>query len=87
MTHTAHAPAAVAHGAADYIVVVSSEDDYHAGFHLFAEKVNRKLRAGYHLHGSPFSIHQTMCQAMIRHADVPPSGDTTMFMKPAGYHS
>jgi len=87
MTHTAHASPAVAHGAADYIVVVSSEDDYHAGFHLFAEKVNRKLRAGYQLHGSPFSVNQTMCQAMIRHADVPPSGDTTIFMKPAGYHS
>jgi len=88
MTHTAHAPAVVAHGAADYIVVVSSEDDYHAGFHHFAEKVNRKLRAGYQLHGQPFSVHQTICQAMTRHADAPASGDTTMFMKPStGYHS
>ncbi|MEI7534787.1 MAG: DUF1737 domain-containing protein [Verrucomicrobiae bacterium] len=87
MTHTAHAPVATAHGDIDYIVVVSSEDDFHAGFHHFAEKVNRKLKAGYQLHGQPFSVHQTMCQAMVRPGDAPSSGDTTMFMKAAGYHS
>jgi hypothetical protein len=83
MTHTAHAPVA---GVADYIVVVSNEDDYHAAFHHFAEKVNRKLKAGYRLHGAPFNINQTLCQAMVRPDDVPPSGDTTMFLKPAGHH-
>ena len=84
MTHTAHVAAPA--GVADYIVVVSNEDDHHAGFHHFAEKVNRKLRAGYQLHGQPFSVNETACQAMTRHADVPPSGDTTTFMKHTGYH-
>jgi hypothetical protein len=87
MTHTAHAPAVSAAGVAEYIVVVSNEDDYHAAFHHFAEKVNRKLKAGYRLHGAPFSVNHTLCQAMVRPDDVPPSGDTTMFMKAAGYHS
>ena len=87
MTHSTHAPAAPANGVAEYIVVVSNEDDYHAGFHHFAEKVNRKLKSGYQLHGPPFSVNQIMCQALVRHADVPPSGDTTMFMKHTGYHS
>jgi hypothetical protein len=32
-----HASTAVASGVTDYIVVVSNEDDYHAGFHHFAE--------------------------------------------------
>jgi hypothetical protein len=84
MTHTAHAPAA---GVADYIVVVSNEDDYHAGFHHFAEKVNRKLKAGYHLYGAPFSVNQTLCQAMVRHDAAPAGGDTTTFMKAAGCQS
>ena len=68
----------------DYIVVVSNEDDYEAGFHHFAEKVNRKLKAGYHLHGPPFNINQTLCQAMIRLEGEPviSSGDTVMFAKP-----
>ena len=66
----------------DYIVVVSNEDDFHSGFHHFAEKVNRKLRAGYQLHGPPFNINQTLCQAMLRlegppaerrHHDFPPA--------------
>jgi hypothetical protein len=52
-------------GTPDYIVVVSNEDDYHSGFHVFADKVNRKLRAGYRLHGAPFNINQTLCQAMV----------------------
>jgi len=82
MPHTAHATAA---GVAEYIVVVSNEDDYHAAFHHFAEKVNRKLKAGYHLHGAPFNVNQTLCQAMVRSADVLPSGDTTMFVKHAVY--
>jgi hypothetical protein len=88
MTHTAHASHPVANGAADFIVVVSTDDDFHASYHQFAEKVNRKLRAGYQLHGQPFNVKQTLCQAMVRPAGVPASGDTTMFMKhPSGYHS
>ena len=66
---------------ADFIVVVSNEDDYHSGFHHFAEKVNRKLRAGYQLHGQPFNISHTLCQAMIRHDGPQPSGETTIFYK------
>jgi len=87
MPHTAHAHSPAAFGVTDYIIVVSNEDDYHAGFHHFAEKVNRKLKGGYQLHGPPFSINQTMCQSMVRHDGVPPSGDTTIFRKPTGYHS
>ena len=87
MTHTAHATPATAQGVAEYIVVVSNEDDYHAAFHHFAEKVNRKLKAGYQLHGAPFNVNHTLCQAMVRQADMPLSGDTTMFMKTDGYHS
>ncbi len=66
---------------ADYIVVVSNEDDFHAGFHHFADKVNRKLKAGYELHGPPFNINQTLCQAMIRLDGVQHSGDTTIFIQ------
>jgi hypothetical protein len=86
MQHSPHAATAVAPVVVDYIVVVSNEDDYHAGFHHFAEKVNRKLKAGYQLHGPPFSINQTLCQALVSNVDMPPSGDTTMFLKPASYH-
>ena len=50
----------------DYLVVTSNEDDHYSGFHDFAEKVNRKLRAGYQLHGQPFSLNHIMCQAMVR---------------------
>ena len=88
MPHSTHAAHAAVSGVADYIVVVSNEDDYHAGFHHFAEKVNRKLKAGYQLHGQPFSVSQTICQAMVRHGYAPPGGETTMFLKPStGYHS
>ena len=66
---------------ADYIVVVSNEDDIHAGFHHFAEKVNRKLKAGYELHGPPFSIHQALCQALVRVAGAEHTGDTTIFIQ------
>lgn len=67
--------------AADYIVVVSNDDDFHAGFHHFADKVNRKLRAGYHLHGQPFNINQTLCQAMVKEDGAQASGETTVFYK------
>ena len=70
-----------AQGTADFIVVVSNEDDYHSSFHHFVEKVNRKLRAGYQLHGQPFNINQTLCQAMIRPDGAQPSGETTIFYK------
>ena len=76
-THSTHS----SHTAPDYIVVVSNEDDYHSSFHHFADKVNRKLRAGYQLHGQPFNINQTLCQAMIRTEGVQPSGETTIFYK------
>ena len=69
------------HTTADYIVVVSNEDDFHAGFHHFSDKVNRKLKAGYELHGPPFSINQTLCQAMIRVEGAQHSGDTTIFIQ------
>ena len=59
-------------GGTDYIVVVSNEDDYHSGFHVFADKVNRKLRAGYRLYGAPFNINQTLCQAMVMVDDAQP---------------
>lgn len=66
---------------ADFIVIVSNDDDYHSSFHHFAEKVNRKLRAGYQLHGQPFNIDKTLCQAMLRMEGSQPSGDTTVFYK------
>jgi hypothetical protein len=66
---------------ADFIVVVSNEDDYHAGYHHFADKVNRKLKAGYQLHGQPFNINHTLCQAMVRPEGPQPSGETTIFYK------
>jgi len=56
---------------ADYIVVVSDVDDYHANFINFGEKVNRKLKAGYQLHGQPFAAKESICQAMVRYADPP----------------
>ena len=66
---------------ADYIVVISNEDDFHNGFHHFAEKVNRKLKSGYQLHGPPFNINQSLCQAMLRLEGPQTSGDTTIFFK------
>jgi hypothetical protein len=87
MHHSVHGSHASAHGMADFIIVVSSDDDHHAGYHLFAEKVNRKLRAGYQLHGQPFNVNQTLCQAMFRPAGAPVAGETAMFVKPSsGYH-
>lgn len=68
---------------ADFTVVVSTDDDFHAGFHQFSDKVNRKLKAGYKLHGQPFSINQRLvCQAMIREEGPAHAGDTVM-MTPA----
>ena len=52
------------HALTDYIVIVSNEDEYHTRYHQFADKVNRKLQAGYLLHGPPFAINQTLCQAL-----------------------
>lgn len=69
----------------DYIVVVSADDDYLNGYHLFAEKVNRKSRAGYQLHGQPFNIDRVVCQAMIKYLEANANGyaqssaDTTTF--------
>src|SRR5208283_5045559 len=54
MSYSGHAP--------DYIVVVSDIEDYGNGFHDFAERVNRKLKAGYKLHGTPFNIERVVCQ-------------------------
>jgi hypothetical protein len=78
-THSTHSSFA----SADYIVVVSNEDDFHSGFHHFAEKVNRKLKAGYQLHGPPFNINQVLCQAMLRSEGPQSSGETTIFFKHA----
>ena len=86
MTHTAHAATASAHGVADYVIIVSNEDDYHASFHHFAEKVNRKLKAGYELHGPPFNINHSLCQAMVRPNGAAHSGDTTMFVSHQASH-
>lgn len=69
------------HRPVDYIIVVSNEEDHHAGYHHFAEKVNRKLKAGYQLHGPPFHVEHAICQAMVRLSDAPPSGETTVFFK------
>lgn len=77
---------------ADYIVVVSNDDDHFSGYHHFAEKINRKLKAGYQLHGQPFPMERTMCQAMFRpanaeagqsHQFVEAAGDTTTFYQRA----
>ena len=74
---------------ADYMVVVSNEDDHLSGFHHFSEKVNRKLKVGYQLHGQPFAMGKVMCQAMIRIAGPARQGDTTFFhthpAAPQGY--
>jgi len=86
MFQTAHAATASAQNVADYIIVVSNEDDYHGSFHHFAEKVNRKLKAGYQLHGPPFNINHTLCQAMVRPGGAAASGDTTMFLNSPGNH-
>ena len=82
MLHSRHRPMThTTQTSADYIVVVSNEDDYHSGFHHFSDKVNRKLKAGYQLHGQPFNINHTLCQAMVRPEGPQPSGETTIFYK------
>jgi hypothetical protein len=73
----------------DYIIVASSDDDHLSGFHQLAEKVNRKLRAGYQLHGSPVGVGNYLCQAMTKPVTIDETqpeqpaekaaGDTTMF--------
>jgi hypothetical protein len=50
----------------DYIIVSSSDDDHLSGFHQFAEKVNRKLRAGFQLHGPPVGAGHYLCQALTK---------------------
>ena len=88
MTHSTHTSHPATHKAVDYIVVTSNEEDHHAGYHHFADKVNRKLKAGYQLLGQPFSTGQVLCQALVRSPDVSPSGETTVFFKhPSGHHS
>lgn len=72
----------------DFIVVVSDFDDYMTGYHIFAEKVNRKLRAGYQLHGQPVVVERMLCQAMVKivtpGSETPmPSSDTTQFHRRA----
>jgi hypothetical protein len=81
MIHTAQVSHSTANATADFIVVVSNDDDYHASYHHFAEKINRKLKAGYLLHGQPFNVNQTLCQAMVRPAGVASSDETTTFFK------
>ena len=72
----------------DYIIVTSSDDDHLSGFHQFAEKVNRKLRSGYQLHGHPVSAGHYLCQALTKPITVDENqplepeqktGDTTAF--------
>lgn len=88
MTNPANSSPVIAAGIADYIVVVSNEDDYHGGFHHFAEKVNRKLKSGYQLLGQPFNVNQVLlCQAMVRSTDAPTSNDTTIFIKNRDSHT
>ena len=82
MTHTAHTSHPAAKGVAEFIVVVSNEGDIHASYHHFSEKVNRKLKAGYELHGQPFNIDKILCQAMVCPAGVEPADETKMFPKP-----
>jgi hypothetical protein len=79
---------------ADYLVVVSPDDDYLNGYHHFTEKVNRRLRAGYQLHGQPFNIERIVCQAMVKpaeekiangHVFSENSADTTAFYQHAAH--
>ena len=81
MNHSPDSSYPGAQQAVDYIIVTSNEDDHHAGYHHFADKVNRKLKSGYQLLGQPFSVNHLVCQAMIRPADAVPSGETTVFFK------
>ena len=81
MTHSAQKSHPDAVEATDYIIVMSNEDDFHASYHHFAEKVNRKLRAGYLLLGPPVCVERSLCQALIRPGGPARSGETTMFIK------
>jgi hypothetical protein len=72
----------------DYVIVASSEDDHLSGFHQLAEKVNRKLRTGYQLHGHPVGVGHYLCQAMTKRVTIDETQptelekkkeDTTMF--------
>lgn len=65
--------------APDYVVIVSNEEDYHANYHQFADKVNRKLQAGYQLHGGPISINRTLCQAMIKPGKSQPRNESGVY--------
>ena len=72
----------------DFIVVVSDFDDYLTGYQVFAEKVNRKLRLGYQLHGQPVVVERMMCQTMTKVVPLGaesslPSSDTTQFHRRA----
>lgn len=88
MNHPAHTSHPVAVEAIDYIVVVSNDDDFHASYHHFSEKVNRKLKAGYQLFGPPFNVNQSLCQAMIRPGGPARTGETTLFIKhQSGHHA
>ena len=75
-------PTPLAGNVAEYIVVVSNEEDLHSGFHDFAEKVNRKLRAGYQLHGAPVGTNKLLCQALVRLEAVAPVADASTFYQP-----
>jgi hypothetical protein len=61
----------------DFIVVVSNEDEYLSSFHEFAENVNRKLRAGYRLHGQPFNIGKALCQSLVKCEGTPAGGSAS----------
>lgn len=86
MIHPAQTSHPAAVEAIDYIIIVSSDDDHLASYHHFAEKVNRKLKVGYLLHGPPFSVNQSICQAMIRPGGPARTGETTMFIKHQSSH-
>ncbi len=88
MPHSTIPTDLVSKGIAEYLIITSTEDDYHASYHHFAEKVNRKLKAGYLLYGQPFNVNQTLCQAVILPFGVTAGNDTAVFVqKPSGFHS
>lgn len=88
MSHSTHTSHPGTHKSVDYIIVTSNEEDSHAGYHHFADKVNRKLKVGYRLLGQPLSVGKVLCQAMIRAADLTPIAETTVYLKhPGGIHS
>lgn len=78
----------------DYIIVTSSDDDHLSGFHQFAEKVNRKLRTGYQLHGHPVGVGHYLCQALTKPITIDENqplepeqkaGDTKVFYQRGSY--